>query len=253
MAVYKPLNWTSNDVVEYVRARLEIDARKRGLKPARVGSRRNKSRIVKVGHGGTLDPLATGVLVLGIGKGTKELRDFLTGPKSYRAAGKLGFETTTLDMEGEVVKKAPFDHVTEGGLQRILPELTGKIQQIPPIFSAIRKDGKRLYKEAREGKTAEDIQIDPREVEIVKLELLKTNIPDFEIDVQCGGGTYIRSLIRDMGYKVNSVATTTKLERTQQGQFKINDALPKEQWSADTIYAAVERFNAERESLLNES
>lgn len=151
-------------------------------------------------------------------------------------------------MEGNVTKTAPFDHVTREAVEEVLAnELTGTIQQIPPIFSAIRKDGKRLYKEARAGKSAEDVEIEPRQVEVLSIKLLEFNLPKFEVDVLCGGGTYVRSLVRDIGYKVNSVATTTYLERTQQGQFKLEDTLSKDDWSADNIYAAIDRLNAQRQ------
>ena len=168
---------------------------------------------------------------------------YLTGSKRYRAGGELGFETTTLDMEGNVTKSAPYDHVSPEDLENALEDFRGKIQQIPPIFSAISKNGKKLYKEARKGKSADDIEIDPREVEILQLKLLGHQLPKFDVEVECGGGTYIRSLIRDIGYKLNSVATTTYLERTQQGQFTLEDCLEKDDWSADNINAAIDRQN----------
>lgn len=170
---------------------------------------------------------------------------YLHGDKGYRAGGEFGFETTTLDMEGNVTKRAAYDHVTREAVEHVIAsEFTGTIQQIPPIFSAIRKDGKRLYAEARKGKTADDIEIEPREVEVLSLQLLTFDLPKFEIDMVCGGGTYVRSLVRDIGYKVGSVATTTYLERTQQGPFHLKDTLSKEAWNADNIYSAIETFNA---------
>jgi tRNA pseudouridine55 synthase len=177
------------------------------------------------------------------------LYSYLEGPKGYRAGGELGFETTTLDMEGNVTKTAPFDHVTREALESVVPSFTGRIQQIPPIFSAIRKEGKQLYKEARAGKSVDDIEIEPREVHVLSLDVLGFDLPKFDVQVQCGGGTYIRSLIRDIGYKLDSVATTTFLERTQQGQFKLDDPgiLPKDDWTADKIYAAIDRCNAARQ------
>lgn len=251
-AVEKPLNWTSNDVVSYIRGILEREARERGAKPVKVGSRRNKSRILKVGHGGTLDPLASGVLVIGVGKGTKELQSYLSGPKRYTAKGEFGFETTTLDMDeaGEVTKRAPFDHVTVDALRSVLPEFTGKIMQVPPIFSAIRKGGKKMYEQAREGKTAEELKLEPRQVEVYNLQLLDddTELPSFALDIECGGGTYVRSLVRDIGYKLDTVATMTALKRTQQGQFTMEDVLEKKDWTADNIYDAIDKVNAEREA-----
>ena len=126
----------------------------------------------------------------------------------------------------------------------------GTIDQIPPIFSAVRQGGKRLYKEAREGKTADDVEIKPRQVHVYDLELVNTDeteLPSFDINLECGGGTYVRSLIRDIGYKLDSVATTTVLTRTKQGQFTLEDCIDKPDWSPDTIYDAIDKFNAMRE------
>ena len=160
-AVNKPLTWTSQDMVSYIRGMLERDARSRGAKPAKINSRRNKSRIIRVGHGGTLDPLATGVLVIGVGRGTKELQryvyvmladityrwygqlythvsfleSYLEGSKRYTAGVELGFETNTLDMDGNVTKTAPFDNVTLSAVDDVLPKFVGEIAQVPPVFS----------------------------------------------------------------------------------------------------------------------
>eukprot|EP00543_Licmophora_paradoxa_P003735 CAMPEP_0202456464 /NCGR_PEP_ID=MMETSP1360-20130828/13707_1 /ASSEMBLY_ACC=CAM_ASM_000848 /TAXON_ID=515479 /ORGANISM="Licmophora paradoxa, Strain CCMP2313" /LENGTH=336 /DNA_ID=CAMNT_0049076269 /DNA_START=29 /DNA_END=1039 /DNA_ORIENTATION=+ len=250
-AVNKPLNWTSNNVVSYIRGILERDTRQRGGTTSKVGSRKKKSRIVRVGHGGTLDPLATGVLVVGVGKGTKQLQTYLKGSKKYRARGEFGFETNTLDMDGNVTKRAEFDHITIESIQEVLPSLTGTIQQIPPVFSAIKKGGKKMYEEARKGKTADDLEIEAREVTVYSLELVDASndqLPNFDIDMECGGGTFVRSIIRDIGYKLDSVATTTILTRTKQGQFEMDDTIEKPEWTADTIYAAIERYNAIRET-----
>jgi tRNA pseudouridine55 synthase len=121
---------------------------------------------------------------------------------------------------------------------------TGKIQ-----LSAIRKGGKKLYEEARAGKSADNVTIEPREVEVRSIELLSFDLPKFDVQIQCGGGTYIRSLVRDIGYKLNSVATTTYLERTQQGQFKLEHTLAKDERTADNIYNAIDKLNAERRDL----
>lgn len=244
-AVHKPMDWTSQDVVSYIRGMLERDARNRGVTLAKRRSRKSKKKI-KVGHGGTLDPLAEGVLVLGIGSGTKVLKDYLSGAKAYQATGKFGFETNTLDLEGNVTKTADFDHITHDAVENSCTKFTGKIMQIPPIFSAIRKDGKRLYEQARAGKSVDDVVIDPREVEIHELIYSpdeEEGLPSFQLSIKCGGGTYIRSLIRDIGYDLDSVATMTKLVRTQQGPFSLDDVMLREDWSVDTIYAAVERNN----------
>lgn len=132
-AVQKPLDWTSQDVVGFIRRMLERDAKERGA-PDKRTKRRNPW--MKVGHGGTLDPLATGVLVVGVGKGTKELQQYLVGTKGYRAGGQLGFQTTTLDMDptGHIVDEKPFEHVTMEGIEAVLPQFRGTIAQVPPIF-----------------------------------------------------------------------------------------------------------------------
>lgn len=170
----------------------------------------------------------------------------MTGSKGYRAIGEFGFETTTLDMEGNVTKTGPVDHITLDSIEEILPHFIGRIMQIPPIFSALRKDGKKMYQSAREGVSADDIDINPREVEIYQLELVRSTalaLPKFEVVMECGGGTYVRSLIRDLGLKLGTFATTTLLERTKQGQFTLEDCLAKSEWNADNIYTAIEKFN----------
>mmetsp|Transcript_47140 Transcript_47140/g.142735 ORF Transcript_47140/g.142735 Transcript_47140/m.142735 type:complete len:355 (-) Transcript_47140:285-1349(-) len=250
-AVDKPLEWTSQDVVSYCRGILERDARSRGAKPAKLGRRRRKNTI-KVGHGGTLDPLATGVLVIGVGKGTKELQGYLNGSKKYRASVMLGHETETLDREGNITRTAPFEHVTMESIEMCLPAFTGKIMQIPPVYSALKKDGKKMYEEARKGKTAEELGIKARQVEVYKLNLLPEDeegqgLPCFGIGVECGGGTYIRSLVRDIGQKLDSAATMTSLVRTKQAQFTLDGALPRDEWTADNIFAAIDAVNLERE------
>jgi tRNA pseudouridine55 synthase len=149
-------------------------------------------------------------------------------------------------MAGNITKTAAYDHVTPKELEDALVHFHGKFQQVPPIFSAIRVGGKRLYQQAHKGVSADDIEIAPREVEIIEIKILDHQLPKFDIDVECGGGTYIRSLIRDIGYKVGSVATTTYLERTQQGQFNLSDCLVESDWNAGSICSAINRSNANR-------
>ena len=155
-----------------------------------------------------------------------------------------------LDETGNVTKRVPYDHVTLEAIKGVLPEFTGAIMQVPPIFSAIRKGGKKLYEQAREGKTAQDVELDARQVEIYQLELDSSDewqLPSFQLAIECGGGTYIRSLIRDIAYKLDTVATMTALERTQQGQFTTKDALEKNDWNPDSIYKAIDTVNEARE------
>ncbi len=176
---------------------------------------------------------------------------YLTGTKRYRAGVKLGIQTTTLDLDpnGQIVEEKPFDHVTLDSVEQLRPHFTGKIMQVPPIFSALRKDGKRLHEEARSGKTEDDLEIKPREVEVLDLKILPTNekgegLPScFGLDVECGGGTYIRSLVRDIGKKLDTVATMSSLVRTKQGIFEIEHCLYQEDWTPDKIFKAIEQCN----------
>lgn len=144
-------------------------------------------------------------------------------------------------MAGNVVKKAEFDHITRETFEKIMPQFVGNFLQYPPVYSALHKDGVRLHELARQGFTAEELDIPPREVTVMNFDLLSFDLPKFEIAVQCGSGTYIRSLIRDIGYSLDTVATTTLLQRTKQGPFTLEHALQKEQWTADNIYEAIER------------
>jgi len=132
-------------------------------------------------------------------------------------------------------------------MEQALPSFVGTIQQVPPIYSAIRKEGKRLYEMAREGASEADVQIEPREVEVHKLELLNMQGKSFSLAIESGGGFYVRSLVRDLAYKLDSVATMTSLERTKQGQFSLEDCLDKDDWSPDNIYAAVDKSNSLRQ------
>lgn len=382
-AVIKPLTWSSNDVVSYVRGILIRDAKERGVtdsddhddnntprKKKKKWTGRRKNQLMKVGHGGTLDPLASGVLVIGIGKGTTMLQGYLQGDKHYVASVQLGYETTTLDCEGSIVKTASYEHIhdIESMEKTIKIKFTGTISQVPPLYSAIRVSGQRLYDIARPSSSssssltgvatikAEDVVIPTREVEIYNIHVSSTlnnnvlcsgmvdgpkyrelasimeeeaavaaataaaaaaadtstavdrnndnNInedekgregregtgnkkrkrgartnkdnsssnnnhknlfdevtipaiqpsndsnsdtptlllmPQFALSVECGGGTYIRSLVRDIGYELNTVATMTGLVRTKQGPFVLSDALIKDNWTADAIYNAIRK------------
>ena len=149
---------------------------------------------IRVGQGGTLDPLAEGVLIIGVGDGTKMLNGFLSGSKEYKATGRLGFSTDTLDSTGvstsggeEII--ADISHVTMQHFLDILPSFTGNISQMPPMYSALKHKGKRLYELARKGET---VDRQPRNITIYKLEMLKFDAPDFELLAECSGGTYIR-------------------------------------------------------------
>ena len=213
LLVHKPQNWTSFDVVGKVRYVLERRLKAAGHKFGR------KSRL-KVGHGGTLDPMATGLLVLGVGNGTKRMGALLKGSKAYVARAQLGAETDTQDKEGEVTTTAPHEHVTVAMLESAAAELTGDILQRPPIYSALRKDGKRLHELARAGQIKpEDVEKRPVTVHHLGVHSFDAATGVFALDVKCSGGTYVRALIEDIGRAVGSAAHMTALERTRHGPF----------------------------------
>ncbi|CDZ74952.1 tRNA pseudouridine synthase B [Peptoniphilus sp. ING2-D1G] len=180
---------------------------------------RRTTGIKKIGHTGTLDPLATGVLVMCIGKGTKAVEYLSNDEKEYIANFKFGYETDTLDITGNTIKKS--NHIPSAEmLKSSLNDFIGKIEQIPPMYSAIKYNGKKLYQYAREGKSVEIIS---RTVEITYLDIIdKTANDSYEIKLICSSGTYVRSLIRDIGYNLNTYATMENLRRTRAGNFHIN-------------------------------
>ena len=204
--LYKPLDWTSHDCV----------AKTRGLLQTK-----------KVGHGGTLDPKATGVLPLAIGNCTRLLQ-YLPTEKAYRAVIRLGVCTTTDDLEGEVISSPGAIDLTLDTIKSVLPRFIGSITQVPPVYSAIQVNGKRLYDLARSGVPIEQIAVPPRQVEVKAIEVLDWQageFPELTVDITCGGGTYIRSISRDLGVAVGSVATLVNLVRTQSCNLVLVDAV----------------------------
>jgi len=241
ISVNKPVSWTSNEVVTKIRN--TISAHLLQENPG-VGKKACK---IRVGHGGTLDPVATGVLVIGIGKGTKALGTFLKGEKSYKAVGQFGYETDTCDVEGQMQGEAKsYDHVTQEMIEGVLEKFRGKIQQSPPRFSAVRKNGRRAYEWAREG---QDFELPARTVFVHSLRLSKPYCetkPAFELELHCGGGTYVRSLIRDIGRELNCAAFMQNLERTRQGQFSLEDCLNDDRmFDGHSILVAVHKSGAD--------
>lgn len=204
LLIDKPRGLTSHDVVSRVR-------------------RICKTR--KVGHAGTLDPLATGVLPVAVGNGTKALQFLLIAEKSYRATLRLGISTDTLDSEGEVVDRKELPEDCAELLQQVLPRFIGTVQQIPPMYSALKKDGVPLYKLARQGQTVER---EARTVEISRLEILSVKLPDVVIEVDCSKGTYIRTLAQDLGDAVGCGAHITELCRLRSGPFLLRDCVTLE-------------------------
>lgn len=200
LIIDKPKGITSHDVVYMVR-------RLTGIK--------------KVGHTGTLDPLATGVLPILIGKATKLSDRLVSHTKEYIAEFEFGFETDTLDITGEILNIT--NHIPkEEEVKKVLKEFEGEIMQVPPMYSAIKINGKKLYEYARAG---EEIDIPSRKCNINHISLVAYKNNKYEILVNCSSGTYIRSLIRDIGRKLNSLATITELRRTKSGDFIIKDAI----------------------------
>lgn len=223
LAAYKPSNWTSFDVCAKLRGTLQRTITRSG---SRQPGRRKR---IKVGHGGTLDPMATGLLVVGIGSGCRKLQDYLTGSKGYIARCVFGVETDTQDATGRALREAPVDVVSEQSIRAALPEMTGTIQQCPPAFSALKHKGKRSYDLARKGELAEE-DMEAREVIVHALSLEgfdptggvafgQGNLPEATLHVECGSGVYVRSLIVDLARSLGSGAHMTALERTKQGPF----------------------------------
>ena len=203
----KPLHWTSFQVVNKVRwlIKQKFDLKK-----------------LKVGHAGTLDPLATGLVILCTGKATKTIDSLMGQTKIYTGEFTLGGTTPSYDMETEVDKTFETSHITAELIQNTLPQFRGEIMQRPPIFSALKKEGKRLYEYARKG---ESVDIPKRQVNIDSFDITQDNFPKLNFKVQCSKGTYIRSLAYDFGEALNSGAYLSELRRTQIGDYKVREAL----------------------------
>ncbi len=206
----KPLGWTSFQVVNKIRWHLK---NKTGLKK------------LKVGHAGTLDPLATGLLVICTGKKTKEINELQHQEKTYTGTFTLGSTTPSYDLETKIDKIFPTEHITETLIQEAVKSLSGKIKQLPPVFSALKKNGKRLYEFARAG---EKIEIQPRQVLISKFETKRKKLNEVDFLIICSKGTYIRSLAQDFGEKLDSGAHLSSLRRIQNGAQSIEKAYTME-------------------------
>ena len=207
LLIDKPLTWTSFQVVNKLRwhIRKTFDIKK-----------------IKVGHAGTLDPLATGLLIICTGKFTKKINEYQAQTKEYTGTITLGATTPSYDLETEVHQTFPTNHLTDELIKNTTTQFIGEISQKPPIFSAIRKDGKRLYELARAGETTE---IKSRQVTIDEFEITKINLPEVEFRVKCSKGTYIRSLAYDFGLALNSGGHLSKLRRTKIGDFSVDNAI----------------------------
>ena len=212
LLIDKPLTWTSFQVVN--KLRWEI-------------SQRFDIKKIKVGHAGTLDPLATGLLIICTGKQTKQIDTYQGQVKEYTGTFTLGGTTPSYDLETEINNTFPTAHITEELLHETTKQFVGEIQQKPPIFSAIKKDGKRLYELARKGET---IEIKERTVTVSSFEITKIKLPEVEFRIICSKGTYIRSIAFDYGKALNSGGYLSALRRTKIGNFSVDDAFSVEEF-----------------------
>ena len=213
----KPLKWTSFDLVNKFRYKL---------------SRKLKVKKIKVGHAGTLDPLATGVMIVCTGKATKRIDEFQYQTKEYVATLKLGETTPSFDLEKEIDGIYPTEHITREEVERVLQSFVGTNHQIPPVFSACKVEGKRAYELARKG---EEVELKSKTLVIDEMELLECNLPVVKIRVVCSKGTYIRALARDIGVALQSGAHLIALERTRIGDITLDKCM-----SPDDIDAFLE-------------
>lgn len=211
LVIDKPYRWTSFDAVKRLRGAVQ---------------RRLNAKRFKVGHAGTLDPLATGVLLVCTGRATKRIAELQEGMKEYVAEITFGATTPSYDLEKEIDATYPWEHITPELIAETLPKFQGHVMQVPPVFSAVKVDGKRAYNYARKGK---EVEIKAKPLEIKELEVLSWEAPKLTLRVLCSKGTYIRALARDLGEAMNSGAHLTALRRTRVGEYTINDAMSLDQ------------------------
>jgi len=210
LLIDKPINWTSFQAVNKIKWAIK---------------KKFKLKKIKVGHAGTLDPLATGLLVVCTGKFTKKISEFQDLPKEYTGTITLGATTPSYDLETEIDHTFKTTHITVALIKKTAAEFVGEIDQVPPVFSALKRDGKRFYEYAREGK---EIEIPSRKVKIIEFEITGIKMPDVNFRVVCSKGTYIRSLARDFGAMLESGAFLSELRRTKIGDFEVVDAITPE-------------------------
>jgi len=211
LLIDKPLNWTSFQAVNKLRWEIR---------------QAFKIKKIKVGHAGTLDPLATGLLIICTGKMTKQINTFQGQDKEYTGTFVIGSTTPSYDLETEIDQSYPTEHISEEMIHKATSSFIGEIEQFPPVFSALKKDGKRLYEYARAG---EVVKINSRKVSISKFEITGINNLTVNFRVVCSKGTYIRSLAHDFGKALNSGAHLSALRRTKIGDFSVEDAIsPKD-------------------------
>ncbi|OSS40362.1 tRNA pseudouridine(55) synthase TruB [Christiangramia flava] len=207
LLIDKPLHWTSFQVVNKVRWLIR---------------KRHHIKKIKVGHAGTLDPLATGLLIICTGKFTKTIPELQGQIKEYTGTITLGSTTPSFDLETEIDQHYPTDHITEELLQQTVEKFSGEIEQTPPVFSALKKDGKRLYEYARKG---EEVEVSKRKIEISEFEINTSAFPEIGFRVVCSKGTYIRSLAHEFGQALHSGAHLSELRRTKIGDYSVENGM----------------------------
>ena len=210
LLINKPLRWTSFDAVKKIRTLI---------------------RIPKVGHAGTLDPLATGLLIICTGKYTKKINEYMCMEKEYTGSITLGASTPSYDLESEPENFMPYEHITIEQINQIIKDkFLGEIKQVPPMFSAIKKEGKPLYLAARKGIT---LEVEPRTITIGEFEITKIELPLVYFRIVCSTGTYIRSIANDLGRELNTGGYLSSLCRTRIGEFNNADAITLAEFEKD--------------------
>ncbi|MCZ7609414.1 MAG: tRNA pseudouridine(55) synthase TruB [Ignavibacterium sp.] len=204
----KPVNWTSFDVVSKIRKLIKVK---------------------KVGHAGTLDPLATGLLIVCTGKKTKEISDYQEKRKKYTGIITLGKSSPSMDLATDVTENKLPDNLTQDKIIEVRNKFLGKFLQIPPMYSAVKHKGKALYKFARAGK---EVEREPKQVEVFSFEILKIDLPDIHFEIACSKGTYIRTIANDFGNELNCGGILSLLRRTEIGEYKVDDAYEMNEFSS---------------------
>jgi tRNA pseudouridine55 synthase len=216
--VDKPTGWTSHDVVAFIRRKLDVR---------------------RVGHAGTLDPFATGVLLICVGHATRVAEYLTASDKTYHAVAELGVTTDTYDIDGSVKSHAPIPSLSEDDVQRALAVFQGEIEQVPPAYSAVKRGGVPAYRRARRG---EQVELPSRTVRIHEIRLLEWRSPHLEFIVTCDAGTYIRSIAHDLGAQLGCGATLVALTRTRSGPFRIEDAVTPDTLAENTASGGVDAY-----------
>jgi len=223
LPVDKPYDWTSSDVVRKLKVQLR-----------RIGHRK-----IKIGHAGTLDPLATGVLLICIGKATKRVEELQAEEKEYVAEIELGATTPSYDLEHPVDERFPYEHITRERVEEVLKAMLGEQAQVPPVYSAKQIDGKRAYEYAREGI---EVEMKRAQITIYDAKLLTYELPRIVVSIRCSKGTYIRSIARDLGVELGSGGHLTGLRRTRSGNFRAEEC-----YSLESVEKAFNELKQHRE------